>query len=837
MLITASTRKKREYPLISSEECLAKTRGNDKGCNIATHLRVTCKIFQQLRKIWAGQVKGDYFFSEAEWLAAYHDIGKMTPAFQQKIYSALNLPLPWGTRLEENSRGGHARNSMIILEKECGKALAKIAGAHHGLPLEFTLGNNLNCEELGGDDWQRQREELMQQLNAELNLPNEFSKEKAKEFRDIILGSIILSDWLSSSMDIAYGDEPTEEEIRQVIQNAGLIPQTVKEGLGFSQIFGFAENSLQKTILSQVVPGGIFVVESSMGSGKTEAALGIAYSLLEQKKADGIYFALPTRLTSEKIYERLNTFLDNVLEINNKAILIHGDSWLQWDIQEPSESSRERPQKDSWFQSKKRALLASFGAGTLDQALLAVLPRVKHNALRAFALTGKVIIMDEIHSYDAYTANLLQTFIGQLRKWGCTVILLSATLTQKACCAFAHCPEEQLTDTSYPRILVNDNDKLTVIPIGSEKSVEVKLRHEFNENAVISEVIERAKSGEQVLWIENTVAEVQRIYRIFKVNTTGIEVGIIHSRFPGDYRKKNEGYWADLLGKNGGEARQKCGRILVASQVLEQSVDVDADFMVSRLAPVDFVFQRIGRLWRHERKRPDSALRQAVLLIPPELEDPEQVVKHQEKFRPYDPYWLYRSAEALKDKVSLSLPEDIRPVLEAVYADREEEGALAKLKQNMLAQKEKLEMSARGAKGDAGHIMDDDKFGTRASDDEQVQVLLLKKGSLRDPQFLHPVCSEPIRLCDATASKGERLTVTKQLLGLMIKVREYYAPTADDFSPDFLQEYLWVGHDDSCRPIRVAYVDDTGQLLDCACNPVKNGVLYFTKEIGYEIRT
>ncbi len=832
MIIQAAVKKKYSYPLINEDECLAKTLQQERGCSIATHLRVTCKIFRELRKTWKDQVKGEWFLPEGEWIAAYHDIGKMTPAFQQKIFSSLNLTVPWVEKLEE-SDGGHARNSMIILEKECGATLAKIAGAHHGSALELSAGDSLKKAELGGNEWQKQREQLIKQLKEELGLPNVPPKEKTKEFRDIILGSVILADWLSSSMKIPYGYEPTDEEIRQVIQNAGLIPQDVQKDLCFPDIFGFQKNPLQEAISSRIVPGGIYVVESGMGSGKTEAALGLAYSLLNQKKADGIYFALPTRLTSEKIYDRLNMFLEKVLVSDDKAILIHGDSWLQWDIHESSDSDERH---DSWFQSKKRALLASFGAGTLDQALLAVL-RAKHNALRAFALTGKVVIMDEIHSYDAYTASLLQKLIGELRKWGCTVILLSATLTKEACCAFAQIDREQLTDTSYPRILINEPDQLTVIPIEQEKSVDVELQRESDERTVMFEALKRAENGEQVLWIENTVADVQRIYRDFPANAAGIEMGIIHSRFPGDYRKMNEGYWSGLLGKNGEAERRKCGRILVASQVLEQSVDVDADFLVTRLAPADFVFQRIGRLWRHERKRPEGAVRKAVLLVPEELDDTEKLLKNKDNFLPYDAYWLYRTAEVLKKKSYLRIPDEIRPTLETVYADRPEKGAAAELKQNMLAKKEKLENLARSATASAGHVLDDDKFGTRYGEEEDVQVLLLEKGSLSDKQMLHPVYGEPIPLCSSSASKKEKLEVTRHLLGRMVKVREKDAPAAKDFPPDFLADYLWIGQDDKWRPVRVAYVDTNGgQLLDIACNPVKDGRLYYRNDFGYEIR-
>ncbi len=824
------------YPLIPPEECLAKTLNGERGCSIATHLRVTCRIFRALRDLWHEHVRGKYFLPEGEGLTAYHDIGKMTPAFQQKIHSAINLSVPWDNKLQE-SKGGHALNSRIILQKY-GAQFAKIAGAHHGVLNVLSAGDKLEKEELGGTEWQAAREELLDRLKAELNLPESYSGEKMKELENVLLGAVILSDWLSSSMDIPYGTEPTDAEIREVILNAGLVPQEILPDLDFSEIFEFCENSLQKALLEHITPGGIYVVESGMGSGKTEAALGLAYALLEQKKADGIYFALPTQLTSEKIYERLNAFLAKVLSAPGKqSILIHGDSWLQWDLRMPTEAGGERC--DSWFQSKKRALLASFGAGTLDQALLSVI-RAKHSALRAFALTGKVVIIDEIHSYDAYTASLLQTFIHNLREWGCTVILLSATLTTKACCEFAQIPEAQLMDRSYPRILLNDHGRLSVIPVAQKESAAVELELRKDELSVLQEALARAENGEQVLWIENTVAEVQRIYRLFCQCAAGIEVGIIHSRFPGDVRKAREEYWAEILGKRGGAERKKCGRILVASQVLEQSVDVDADFLITRMAPADFIFQRIGRLWRHERTRPAGAECKAILLFAEELEDAEKLKNSARKFLPYEAYWLYRSAEVLKEKRVIRIPDDIRGILESVYADREETGAAAELKQEVQRKKEKLEKLALSAKAEAGYTLDDEHFGTRYNEnDTQVQVLLLKKEQHGGKGMIYPVCGEPIKLCGASASREERLAVTRQLLGRMIKVRESIAPAGDAVSVSFLQEYLWIG-DENTHPVRVAYVDATGELLDCSCMPLENekstGKLYYNEKIGYEIR-
>ena len=253
---------------------------------------------------------------------------------------------------------------------------------------------------------------------------------------------------------------------------------------------------------------------------------------------------------------------------------------------------------------------------------------------------------------------------------------------------------------------------------------------------------------------------------------------------------------------------------------------------------MDFIFQRLGRLWRHERTRPATAKRRAVLIVAEELTDAEKLVENEKKFLPYNAYWLYRSTEVLLGKKSLCIPDDIRPTLESVYAERAESGALAQLRQKMLEEREQLEKRAFAASASAGNVASDEQFGTRAGDEEQVQVLLLQNVNCGEKQILYPVYGDPICLCSDSETKEDHLNVTRQLLGRMIKVRESCAPPAEAFSALFLQKYLYIG-DEQYHPVRVAYVDSTGQLLDSACNPVKVRSLYslyYNNILGYEIR-
>lgn len=838
--------KKKSYPeLLKPEECLAKTTGGAPGCSVFMHLYAACSIFRCLKKIWKGTVKGEFFFPAAEWCTAFHDIGKMTPAFQDKIYRAVQLAehLPWKYPIQE-PRGGHARASAIVLESYFHKLhpeLIRMAGGHHGSFYELSAGDTIEQTDLGGPVWQEMRENLLKDLTEKLNLPKCDFDSISREMLPVMLGSVILADWLSSSLELKSDSPlPDENTLRQTIKCAGLIPHRIRPGKNFRDLFGFDPNLMQQKCLTEIIPGGIYVIESGMGSGKTEAALALAYELMRQKKADGIYFALPTQLTSEKIYDRLNLFLKKIVdEPDPQAILIHSDSWLDWTLDTPDENGGFKS-NGSWFQTKKRALLASFGAGTVDQALLAEI-RVRHNALRAFALVGKVVIIDEIHSYDAYTGSILTKLIGDLRRWGCTVILLSATLTSEACRLFAQI-KEMPHDNAYPRILINNRDRITIIPLQPPISCKVALNMTENEDDVLNDAIQRANAGEQVLWIENTVHQSQEIFRKITAQAPKLEAGLIHSRFPACIRADNEDYWTRVLGKNGADMRSRNGRILIATQVLEQSVDVDADLLITRIAPADYLFQRIGRLWRHPHLdgiRPVGAQRRCVILTSDFLSDPGKVEQKKKDFRPYSAYRIRRTWEILQDKKSFLIPDDIRPTLETLYKEREEESeSMQHLKSEEKSEKEKLELNANMSVAEYGDVQDDDfPPATRFSEEPTVQLLLLRKGNCgeRLVRKIYPFFStDPIELPEQSASRKQHLETAKKLLPLMLKVPEHCAPDWNDFPADFLDAVLWTGND-SNHPVRVAYIDESGHILDQSCNFVEKKHFRFEchKNMGY----
>ncbi len=832
--------------VVHMEECLAKTRTvwrdgeriTEKGCDVLTHLWITCRILQLLRKIWNGYPRGDAVGAAAFWLAAVHDIGKVTPAFLSKIYAALDLPLPWPP--VEEAPGGHARSSEVALEARFGSNFARLAGCHHG-GASWRLGPQDSVENavLGGEAWEKLRFEILARLQRMLKLPDCDLRHLPDREKDLTLGAVILADWLSSGMDLPWQSPlPTDEQMIEVIHGAGLVPMEWMRGRRFEELFGFSMNPLQRACAGLARPGCVIVIESGMGSGKTEAALSLAYQLLAEKQANGVYFAMPTKLTSERIFDRLNDFLKHAASCDvPDALLIHGDSWLDWPLAESDDSGLYSRRGGSWFQTKKRALLAPFAAGTVDQALLSVV-NVRHRALRAFALAGKVVIIDEVHSYDSYTGSLVVSLVRHIREWGGTAVILSATLTAAARARLLGCGRNISDADAYPLISVAEpgTEEVRKIAIPAGEAVSVEVRRTSEVAAALDEALEHAGRGEQVLWIENTVLGAQEIFRQLGAATGGgLEIGLIHSRFPACRRQSEEARWVRLLGKNGGDERRRRGRILVATQVLEQSVDVDADFLITRLAPGDMLFQRMGRLWRHpslDGMRPEGARRAALILIPPECETPDDEKKFRNACLPYAPYWVLRTLRVWREFDAVTLPADIRPLLERIYADVDEEGVALVLKKRMLDDRDKLEHLADISQGSADAPLDDDFVDTRVNDRPEVQLLLIHKGNRGLPlreRVAALFADVPIELPAPSAPARERIAATRALLRCMLKVPEHIAPRYDEFPTEaILGNLLWTGEMES-RPVRAAYVDASGRLLAQSGAPTERECFYHEK--------
>ena len=575
----------------------------------------------------------------------------------------------------------------------------------------------------------------------------------------LLAGIISIADWIGSNeiwFSPEHGLQPNaahlqaRDALRQIGWPGGKLRQTE-----FSAAFAagpesaFQANPLQKVAADASKTPGVLIIEGPMGCGKTEAALFAAQELIASGQQQGIYFALPTRVTSNRIHKRIERFLGNTLAEDASLRLVHGDAWLEdnFDLRlRPAyQSSKPEEQEEvfgylrearSWFASAKQALLAPYGVGTIDQALQAVVA-VKHFFVRRFALAGKVVILDEIHSYDIYTGTLITALIRELVNLRCSVIILSATLTavrRRELLAAAGITEFD-APTAYPLVTtgtIGIDCRHTSPEWSSHRRIALKPTV-ISEAETLAELITRAEAGQRVLWIRNTVVEAQQAFRAVSssVREDTVHIGLLHSRFPFHRRAELEDYWLERLGRV--RPSDNSGSVLIATQVVEQSVDIDLDFIVSDLAPSDMLLQRVGRLWRHERlHRPATAADFWVRL--PELSATFNVTQLKKALgrsaRVYAPYVLLRTAAVWSGKKELFLPADIRPLLEATYAEPEmqEPEAWQELRAGLEQEKATLAANAAAAVLVLGRpvLGDEDDVLTRRRGAPTTPVVLLR---------------------------------------------------------------------------------------------------------------
>jgi CRISPR-associated endonuclease/helicase Cas3 len=697
-------------------------------------------------------------------LAALHDVGKITLGFQVKCpHWLLQQGLPTFSKGEQAlSVSDHALVSQAFLVPHLGrtgKIWSVAVGSHHGKPKGKTVKKPTEAQEQWFEQNRSIVAEELRQIFGPLPISGvdpRFSEGHSDLW--LLAGLITMADWIGSNEkwfppDHGLSLEDARLTALRALKEIGW-PGGKLRKTDFATAFAgrptdrFVPTALQSEAEQLASNARIMIIEGPMGCGKTEAALFAAQQLIGSGLNAGVYFALPTQVTSNRIHRRVEQFLRNSLEEGASFRLAHGNAWLEdtfdlnlrpaYPIRDDSDIHDVRDnlsQARSWFASAKQALLAPYGVGTVDQALQAIVA-VKHFFVRRFALAGKVVILDEVHSYDVYTGTLITSLIRELVNLQCSVIILSATLTAArrqeliAAAGFT----ELNTPTAYPLLTSGDAHGRShhMCPEWHSEKI-VKLRAEvIHEDETIQELIQRAEDGQQVLWIRNTVVEAQNAYRtiVGNIREGSVRLGLLHSRFPFQRRAELEEDWLERLGKN---RKEDCGSILIATQVVEQSVDIDLDFIVSDLAPTDMLLQRVGRLWRHER--PSRKAKEPVFWVRlPECSAADKVKELTRALgrsaRVYTPYVLLRTAEVWRTRATLVLPQDIRPILEATYADSptEEPESLQQLRQELEHEKRELASFAEAATLVLGRpaLCDAEEILTRRKGPPTTPLLLVK---------------------------------------------------------------------------------------------------------------
>ena len=811
-------------------------------------------VARALSRHYPDWLRNVFFPPGSELLAASHDVGKMTPAFQEKLYRTL-ANYTWNSLPEladksiadpekEHLWGGHANASALALEGlGLSEKACSVVGRHHGIwnrPAGYLVGH----ESLGGDVWQRKQEQALEQLGDIFQCP--WPTVRDRRHAAVLAGLTTAADWVGSGQRFAQGDN-SAENMAAALRDAGFILPSFLPDLTFEEVFSFPPNKTQQALAAQCTGPGLYFVEAPMGMGKTEAALYAAYLALSRGWATGVYFALPTQLTSNRIYDRFTPFLEKILAPESAsvpAMLLHGLAFL-----ERTDMGEEGQLGSSWYSSLKRAILAPFGVGTLDQALLSALPDVRHSFVRVFGLLGKVVILDEIHSYDAYTSSLIRDFLRILKELRCTVFILSATLTsaKRRELIGAECVSLAYPLVSAVRTPIeaeplferhNAASPVEDIAIPAERTQTVFLHMTSSYADAAMEARNRASAGHQVLWIENTVRDAQERFRLFQARSTdeGYSCGLLHSRFVQRQRQANEAYWIGLYGKKC-DKRGSIGRILVGTQVLEQSLDIDADCLFTALCPMDMLFQRLGRLWRHERQRPLDARPEAFILLPHEEEAALFPGYFGAGGKVYAPYVLYRTMRALSDLRVARLPEDIRPTLEAVYREQDEQGQPALWLKEWRNRADQLDRLAKSAMAERGQQRSDDEeyAQTRYSDTPTVTVLIAQSLCQKaDGVRLVFSDGQELAVNNADCPLPERKRIAGALMLHTVTVSEYLAPRSDlpRGLATVLRRYVYLGK--RSDRFRVAVVERSGVLRGVDGHPPNDTYeLRYTDSLGY----
>jgi len=431
----------------------------------------------------------------------------------------------------------------------------------------------------------------------------------------------------------------------------------------FHDFFGFPPRPLQAALdndsLDSKHSNWLSLFEAQTGDGKTEAA--ILHAL--RHNPSKIVFLMPSKATTDSMYKRFQKYIDDP-----NIIKVHSDSFRGLEVPEGG---------DPWFFNKHSAFMARYIVSTVDQALMSVL-LMKFWNFKLSLLAGATVIFDEIHAYDIYMYEHITLLLKWLKYLGCNVIILTATLPdQLKSKIFDAWGKSETTFTSeYPAIThVNQRGDLNYLDIDNSKNRSRTIRHEiikFTEmsknsgnaaiksaNYLASRIANKAKNGAKIAVIFNTVSAARDFYNTMKLyfNNTFL----LHAKFTNSRRQAIISRAESVFGKN--KLRPQVGEIIVSTQIIEQSLDLDFDLMITQYCPVDLWFQRIGRLFRHDVIRLKHLSKPEIWTLIP------QGSYMGKSAYIYDQFILQKSLIWLVSHTEISDPDDIREAINEVYND------------------------------------------------------------------------------------------------------------------------------------------------------------------------
>lgn len=651
---------------------------------------------------WAGKL--------CTFVSGVHDVGKAIPAFQSRRVlgndgltevfrnNLEKYRLPFRTDLNDPSAIPHSLATELILENwGIDRSIAVIPGGHHGRTptkkeLRVLAGSYPDNTGFGCPEWCKIQSRLVEYCAYICGIKTDELKSTTADVESQILMTsiVVISDWIASNESVfpllqepLIGNYEFAERLELAKSAIVLPPRWVSnppsEGDLFSSRFPYNPRPFQKSVenvaMSMDTPG-IMILEAPMGEGKTEAALTAAEIMMRHFNLGGIMFALPTQATADGLFPRIREWISTTSSKEDgfhTVFLAHGKSKFNEDYNALKHVGFWNKDVDNheevihdWFTGKRKGILSDFVIGTVDQVLMMGLKQ-RHAEMRHFGLSGKVVIIDECHAYDAYMGSYLGKTLSWLGSYEVPTILLSATLPPGRRDALIRAYTGSDTGSAgecrhpYPCITFTGNRGIkTVAPDSSNRSMSVSVV-KIRDEELVPRIVDASANGGYIGVIVNTIGRSQRLVSILSEQIPSENIRLLHSGFTGMDRSSHE---SEVLESMHPPHRRPAPfrLVVVGTQVMEQSLDLDFDVLFTDLCPIDLLLQRIGRLHRHSNLRPPGMEKPVCFII-----DNTEGDFDKDAEAVYGRYQLYNTRMLLKD--SISIPDDIPSLVDAAYSE------------------------------------------------------------------------------------------------------------------------------------------------------------------------
>lgn len=619
-------------------------------------------------------VSKEHLLQSILFIVGLHDIGKLHPFFQQNLISVPSITdTRYGFRHEMES--GRQLKKIFIdhagMDGKTARLLARVVQDHHQGKPSSRFEDEANEEADTSTSYSKNVHDMIEYMN-ELHPFTPFTVTgKRNLFGQLLAAVLRFSDWASSSYYTELSGTSEDyikkcyEKARQFLRDGGLMTAHIPSmeydykalcGLNNDVLYPLQRKLID--VMKENPKAECILIEDQPGSGKTEGAFYAATKLLQSYGHSGLYVALPTDATASEMLPRLKKcFKEHGLFDDADMKLLTGKAWLHKD----TAKTEDEKDKIEW-EKKARKLFSPLACGTVDQLMQAGM-NLKADDLRLLALTNKVVIIDEFHAYDAYMMEIIKTVLRWLRAMHVPVVILSATLledTRKE--LFSIYSDDSFEAAGYPRITCTSEGHVKTYVCDPAVHKEYMCETVMQDDAV-EKVIDSVTSGGNTLYIANTVRAAVKIFNDIHASAPDIEIHLYTARTTPKNKKEMGDKFVYLYGKEGKEKGERPSKtIVVSTQIMEMSVDVDFDTVFSELAPADALLQRIGRMRRHgdEGTVRENGFQSIFYLAIPK-----------KKGKWYLPYvaTVLEGTERVFSKVStIKVPEDIPELLENSYA-------------------------------------------------------------------------------------------------------------------------------------------------------------------------